>query len=336
LTFPLLLYTLEAYHRGDFSTMDERESIRSHYFELPGKTGTLSIQLKNGCFPDVYNEELYKIGKVLSDFLSGLLIETSDMRDNYLNIFQSVLKDVEIAIEDKDIDAILRYSKTAFHNGDYRLSLFLSKLILSRINVVIDEKIANNDRLIDKEIIHLQISTLNFIGYLFSKIGENLDYGLKLTNIANALLDEFDENSTETISLRSAVLDTLGVLYILKKDLDSAINNLTRAHELDTLLLTKGQVDAISYRLTCSNLGYALVQKCSCALDDDGDDLNIHEIEENLRLANRYFRMVQVDKSPPVPEKQLKDLELTCAIKRMKKGLAVSEEVKKKLQKRLI
>jgi hypothetical protein len=316
--------------------MEEKEYSRYHYFELPGKTGALSIKLKNGSFPDIDNEELYKIGKILNDFLSGLLVETNEMRDNYLNIFQSVLKDVEIGIEDKGLDALVRYSKIAFHNGDYRVSLFLSKLILARINAIIDQKIANNDRLIDKEIIHLQISTLNFIGYLFSKLSENIDYGLRLTNLANALLDEFEEKSDEIISLRSAVLDTLGVLFIAKKDWESAIQTLAQAHEHDRLLLAHGKLDAISYRLTCSNLGYALVQKCMLCLNGETSKLNIHEIEENLRQAQGFFMMIQVEKSPPVPEKQLKDLELVFAIKRMKKGMAIGEEVKKKLQKRLI
>jgi hypothetical protein len=316
--------------------MEEKESSRYQFFELPGSAGSLSIKLKNGSFPDINIDELYKIGKVLDDFLAGLLVETHDMRDNYLNIFQSVLKDVEIFIEDKGMDSLLHYSKVAFANGDYRISLFLSKLILARINAIIDNKIAHNDRLIDKEIIHLQISTLNFIGYLFAKIGENIDYGLKLTNLANALLDEFDEKSDEIISLRSAVLDTLGVLCILKKDWGSAINNLTLAHKYDRQLLAHGKLDAISYRLTCSNLGYALVQKCMVSLNGENESLNIHEVEENLRQAQGFFMMVQVDKAPQVPEKQLKDLELSFAIKRMKEGVSISEEVKKQLQKRFI
>jgi len=70
------------------------------------------------------------------------------------------------------------------------------------VKAVIDKKIENNDRLIDKDIIHLQISTLNFIGYLFSKLGENVDYGLKLTKIANTLLDESSKRSSE-VDLKS-------------------------------------------------------------------------------------------------------------------------------------
>jgi hypothetical protein len=303
---------------------------------LPGTTGSLTIKLKNGSFPDIDDDELYRIGKVLGDFLSGLIVESHDMRDNYLNIFQSILKDMEISIEDKSMDVLIRYSKVAFQNGDYRVSLFLSKLILARINAIIDSKIANNDRLIDKEIIHLQISTLNFIGYLFAKIGENIDYGLKLTTLANALLDEFEDKSDEIISLRSAVLDTLGVLHIQKKDWENAIAHLIRAHEFDRLLLAHGKLDAISYRLTCSNLGYAIVQKCMVSLNTANGELNIHEIEDDLRQAQGYFMNVQVDKSPTVPENQLKDLELIFAIKRMKKGMSVYEEVKKQLQKRLI
>jgi hypothetical protein len=274
------------------------------------------------------------------------------MRDNYLNIFQSVLKDVSLTVEDKDIPALLRYSNKAFHDGDFENSLFLSKLVLARINKIIDKKIANNDRTIDKEVIHLQISTLNFIGYLFSKMRKNVDYGLKLTNIANTLLNEFNEENDETIQLRSAILDTLGALYILKKDWENAIRSLTSAHEYDCLLNSKGKTDEIGFRLTCSNLGYALVQKCNELLDGagtadgsagghangsaNGHAVNISEIEDNLRNAKNLFLMVEVDKPPAVPEKQLKELELLAALKRMKKGLSLCEEVRKKLQKRLI
>jgi hypothetical protein len=316
--------------------MDLKESNRRHYFELPGKTGGFSIQLENGCFPDLGEDELYNIGRVLSDFLSGLFLERPEMRENYINIFQGVIKDAAISIDEKDLDSLLRASNHSFKKGDYSSSLFLSKLILGHINSIIDKKIENNDKLIDKEIIHLQISTLNFIGYLFSKLKKNIDYGLKLTTIANKLLDEFDENSDETISLRSAVLDTLGALHIQKKEWDSAVTHLLKAHECDRLLLSHDQLDEVSYRLTCSNLGYALVQKCSCLIDGENGYLNINEIEENLRKATGYFMMVQVDKSPEVPEKNLKDLELTAAIKRMKRGLAICDDVKKKLQKRLI
>jgi len=315
--------------------MDEKR-LRSHYFELPGKTGAFSIELEKDCFPGIEEDELYNFGKMFSDFLYGLLIENPEMRNNYLNIFTSILKDIAIPIEDKDIDSLLRYSNLAFREGDYKNSLFLSKLILSRINQIVDDKIANNDRLIGKETIHLQISTLNFIGYLFSKIKKNVDYGLKLTNIANTLLNEFDEKNDETIALRAAILDTLGALYILKKDWDSAIKNLLAAHEFDRLLISHGQIDEISFRLTCSNLGYALVQKCSCLIDDETGNVNIHKIEENLKKSKAFFMMVQVDKAPAVPENHLKNLELLASIKRMKKGLSLHEEVRKKLQRRLI
>lgn len=315
--------------------MDDKH-LRSHYFELPGKTGAFSIELEKDCFPGIEEDELYNFGKMFSDFLYGLLIENPEMRDNYLNIFTSILKDIAIPIEDKDIDSLLRYSNLAFREGDYKNSLFLSKLILSRINQIIDDKIANNDRLIGKETIHLQISTLNFIGYLFSKIKKNVDYGLKLTNIANTLLNEFDEKNDETIALRAAILDTLGALYILKKDWDSAIKNLLAAHEYDRLLISHGQIDEISFRLTCSNLGYVLVQKCNCLVDDEIGNVNIQEIEENLKKSKDFFMMVQVDKAPAVPENHLKDLELLASIKRMKKGLSLHEEVRKKLQRRLI
>lgn len=314
----------------------KEENLKRHYFELPGKTGALSLELKNGCFPGLNDDELYQFGKLLSDFLYGLLLENPEMRDNSLNIFQSILKDAAISIEGKDMDSLLKYSNRAFRNGDYQNSLFLSQLILSRINQIIDKKIENNDRLIDKEVIHLQISTLNFIGYLFSKLGENVDYGLKLTKIANTLLDEFDEDDDDTIALRTAILDTLGSLYIIKKDWKNAIISLNTAHKCDHLLISHGQINEISFRLTCSNLGFALVHNCNQILDDGCQDITIHSLEEDLKKAKDLFMMVHVDKAPVVPESQLKDPELLAAIKRMQKGLETYDEVKKKLKKRLI
>jgi hypothetical protein len=316
--------------------MKGNNNARSHSFEFPNDSGSFSIELIGNSFSNVTDEELYKIGKVVHELLYGLLLENPEMRENCVNIIQSVFKDIAISIEDKDIDTLLVYSNRAFRNGDYNNSLFLSQLILGRINQIIDKKIANNDKLIDKEIIHLQISTLNFIGYLFSKLDRNIDYGLKLTNIAFTLLREFDENDNETIALKSAVLDTLGVLYSLKKDWDSAIVNLITAHECDRALMGRGQLDEISFRLTCSNLGYALANKSSELIDDEEGNHNIHEIEDTLRKAYNYFLMVPVDKAPPVPEKHLKSLELCTALKTMKKGLAICDEVRKKLQKRLI
>jgi len=316
--------------------MEEKKSSRRHFFVFPGKTGGFSLELENGCFPDIDDNELYSIGKVVNDFLTSVFLENREMRENYVTVFQSVLKDAALSIEDKDLDSLLKYSNRAFKNGDYNTSLFLSKLILSRLNVIIDKKIDNNDRLIDKEIIHLQISVLNFIGYLFSKLNTNIDYGLKLTSIADKLLNEFDESSDETISMRSAILDTLGCLYLQKKDFERAIDSLTRAHECDKQLLSHEQLDEISYRLTCSNLGYALAHNCLQQLDDEQNAPNIHEIEENLKKASTFFMMVRVDKSPVVPEKHLKDLELAAAIKRMKQGLEVCDEVKKKLHQRFI
>jgi hypothetical protein len=316
--------------------MNEKENGRSHHFEFPADSGSLSVRLHEGYLPDVDDDELYNIGNLVSDLLYGFLLEKREMRENYLNIFQSVLKDVSLAVEDKDIPALLRHSNKAFHDGDYENSLFLSKLVLARINKIIDKKIANHDRTVDKEIIHLQVSTLNFIGYLFSKMKKNVEYGLKLTKIATSLLNEFNEENDETIQLRSAILDTLGALYILKKEWDNAIENLSSAHEHDLLLLAKGKTDEIGFRLTCSNLGYALVQKSNELIDVEGGSVNIDEIEENLRKAKNLFMMVEVDIPPAVPEKQLKELELQAALKRMKKGLSLCEEVRKKLQKRLI
>jgi hypothetical protein len=316
--------------------MREKENGRSHNFEFPAQSGSMTIRLNEGYLPDVESEELYNIGKLISDLLYGLLLEKREIRDNYLNIFQSILKDVSISVEDRDIPSLLRFSNKTFHYGDYENSLFLSKLVLARINKIIDTKIANNDRMIDKEVIHLQISTLNFIGYLFAKMKKNVDYGLKLANIANTLLNEFNEESDETIQLRSAILDTLGALHILKKDWDSAIANLTSAHEYDLLLLSRGITDEIGFRLTCSNLGYALVQKCNYLIDRETETINIHDIEESLKKARDLFMMIGVDKHPAVPDNLLKELELLAALKRMRKGVSICEEVRKKLQKRLI
>ncbi len=316
--------------------MNKKEENRAHHFEFPGQTGSFAMELKNGCFLDVEDDELYTIGKTISSFLYGFLLENRDTRDSYINIFQSVLKDITIFIEDKNLNALLRFSQKAFHNGDYENSLFLSKLILARINQIIDEKIANNNKRVDKEIIHLQISTLNFIGYLFSKLKKNIDYGLKLTNIAKTLLNDFDQNDKETIALKSAIYDTLGGLYILKEDWDNAVNNLHSAHEYDKILMSRGQVDEIGFRLTYSNLGYAIVKKYSHIIDKEKKKINPHEITENLEKARKLFMMVKVDKSPAVPEKHLKDLELLAAVSRMKEGLSLLNEVKKKLRKRFI
>lgn len=316
--------------------MGEKGKKRVHNFEFPGNTGDLSIELEEGCFADIDSEELYRIGSIISGFLYGLFLENREVRESTLNIFHSILKDNSIFIEDKDLNALLRFSNRTFHNGDYKNSLFLSQLVLSRINQVIDRKLANNDRMIDKEIIHLQISTLNFIGYLFSKTSRNLEYGLKLAKIANILLNEFDENNDETIALRAAIHDTLGALYIQKEDWDKAITYLLSAQDYDQSLLSRGSIDEIGFRLTCSNLGYAFVQKCRSLIENSEGKLQVPQIEEYLEKANRYFIMVQVDKPPPVPEKLLKDLELLSAIKRMKQGLALSAQVRKEIGKRLL
>jgi len=313
--------------------MHEKESTRHHHFEFPANSGSLSIKLADGSLVDVDDDELYEVGKLTSELLYGLFIESKEVRGNYLNIFQSILKDSALTLIDKDIQTLVRYSNRAFQGGDYDTSLFLSKIVLARINKIIDNKLANNDRLIDKEVIHLQISTLNFIGYLFSKLKRNIDYGIKLTTIANKLLDEFDENSDETLQLRCAILDTLGSLHIQKKEWDRAIQYLTAAHEHDCLLISRGKPDEIGFRLTCSNLGFAIVQKCSELIDGSHEALNFRQIEDHLNQAKNLFIIMGMDKPPPVRENQLEELELAAAIKRMKKGLSILEEVKKKLQK---
>jgi hypothetical protein len=316
--------------------MSGNDKKRFHRFEFPGHTGRFSISLTEQSFSDIDDEELYRLGSIICNFLYGLLLEKKEVRESSLNIFHSILKDSSLFIEDRDLNTLLRFSNRTFHNGDYQNSLFLSELVLARINQVIDKKIANNDKTIDKEIIHLQISTLNFIGYLFSKTGKNIDYGLKLANIANTLLNEFDENDGETIALRAAIYDTLGALQIKKESWDEAIHCLESAQEYDQYLLSRGEVDEIGFRLTCSNLGYAIVQKCRLLIDDSQTRINVHEIEENLERARRYFMMVPVDRAPAVPEKLLTDLELQAAVKRMKKGLELCEEAKRNLHRRLI
>ena len=316
--------------------MGESQRQRYHHFDFPGHTGRISIALENSSFADIEDEELFNIGNILTNFLYGLLLEKRNIRESSINVFQSMLKDSSLLLEDKDLNALLRFSNRTFHNGDYQNSLFLSQLILSRINQVIDKKIANDDKTIDREIIHLQISTLNFIGYLFAKTGKNIDYGLKLTKIANTLLNEFNEQEDETIALRAAIYDTLGALHIHKENWDDAIRFLESAHDYDQSLLAHGEVDEIGFRLTCSNLGYAVVQKCRSLIGDSKKKLNIHQIEKSLDKAAHYFMMVQVEKLPPVPENLLTDLELHAAVKRMKEGLKLCDEAKRELQRRLI
>jgi hypothetical protein len=316
--------------------MGGHDKKRHHQFEFPGHTGRISISLCDSCFSDIDDDELYTMGSIVTNFLYGLLLEKRDIRESSLNIFHSILKDSSLFIEDKDLNSLLRFSNRAFHNGDYQNSLFLSQLILSRINQAIDKKIANDDKMIDKEIIHLQISTLNFIGYLFAKTGKNIDYGLKLTTIANTLLNEFDENDDETIALRAAIYDTLGALHIQKRNWDDAIHYLESAQDYDRSLLSRGEVDEIGFRLTLSNLGYAIVQKCRTLIKDTEHKLDVRYIEENLQKAGHYFTMVQVDKHPVVPESLLTDLELLSAIKRMKRGLKLCNEAKRELQRRFI
>lgn len=316
--------------------MGEPQRQRYHHFDFPGHTGRVSIALEDSSFADIEDEELFKIGNILANFLYGLLLEKRDIRESSLSVFHSMLKDSSLLLEDKDLNALLRFSNRAFHKGDYQNSLFLSQLILSRINQVIDKKIANDDKTIDKEIIHLQISTLNFIGYLFAKTGKNIDYGLKLTKIANTLLNEFNEKEDETIALRAAIYDTLGSLHIQKENWDEAIRFLELAQDYDQSLLARGEVDEIGFRLTCSNLGYAIVQKCRSMISDSRQKLNIPHIEKSLDKARHYFMMVQVEKPPPVPENFLTDLELHAAVKRMKEGLKLCDEAKRELQRRFI
>ena len=316
--------------------IEKRRGNRAHHFEFPGETGRFSIELNNGCFSDVADDELYDVGKILSNFLYGFLIENTEVRGNYLNTFHSMLRDITIFIEDKVLTSLLSFSSRKFKNGDYENSLFLSKLVLARINQVIDDKIAKNRLTIDKDIIQLQVSTLNFIGYLYSKLERNIDYGLKLTGLANTLLDEFDQEKKDTIALKSAIHDTIGTLYIRKGMWDDAVDNLITAHEYDKRLTALGHIDEIGFRLTYSNLGYAIVRRCEAMLEDEKQRINFHELENELEKAKRFLLKVKVDISPVVPERLLKDRELSAALKRMKEGMALLNEVKRKLQKRLI
>ncbi len=316
--------------------MQGKERNRAHHFVFPGNTGHLSVDLAAGCFSEVDSAELYRVGKILSEFLYGLLLEKPEDRRTSVNLFRTILKDISLTIEDKDLHDLLRASNRAFKSGDYQNSLFLSKLLLTRINQIIDNRLANNERKIEKEIIKLQISTLNFIGYLFSKTGKNIDYGIKLATIARSLLKEFDDSQEDIVSMYAAVYDTLGALYIHKGKWDKAIGYLLKAYELDRTLLSMGQVDEIGIRLTCSNLGYALTEKCRLLMENGQGSLNIHQIEGDLEKAERYFNMVRVDKPPVVPDNMLKDLELLAAVRRMKDGLTLCAKVKKELQKRLL
>jgi tetratricopeptide (TPR) repeat protein len=316
--------------------MNQKNQTRSHHFEFPGNTGCLTLELLENSFPDIGSDELYRIGRILSDFVYGLMLEKQEDRESSINLFHTILKDTSLTIEDKDLHDLLRASNHAFRSGDYQNSLFLSKLLLTRINQIIDGRIAKGERKIEKEIIKLQISTLNFIGYLFSKTGKNVDYGIKLATIARSLLKEFDDSQPDILSMNAAVYDTLGALYIHKGKWDKAIGYLLKAYELDRNLLSRGQVDEIGIRLTCSNLGYALTERCRLQIENNGQGLNIHQLEGDLEKAQRYFNMVRVDKPPVVPDHLLKDLELMAAIRRMKNGLALCEKVRKELQKRLL
>ncbi len=316
--------------------MSDTKNSRTHHFQFPGNTGMITINLTENCFWDIDKDEIYSAGKIISNFLYGLFLEKKEVRQSSLNLFHSIMKDTSLFIEDKDIKTLLGFSNRAFHNGDYQNSLFLSQLILARINRIIDKKIENDDRTIDKEVIHLQISTLNFIGYLFSKTGTNVNYGIKLATIAKALLNEFDETKDDTVALRAAIYDTIGSLYIHKENWEKAIQYLLQAHEFDKSLLSREKVDTIGLRLTCSNLGYAMIRKCAARMDHNGEKLNISEIEETLKKAEQYLIMVRVDKPPQVPDRLLKNLELLSAIRRMKEGLALCEKLKKELHRRFL
>jgi len=313
-----------------------KEIERKQTFIFPGNTGDISLNIYNGSFPEITNDDLYRLGKIIRDFLYGLMIEDSDNRNNFINIFTTILKDSSLAIEDKNLDNLLKYSARLFQEGDYENSLFISKYILARINSIIDEKIAHNSKRIDKEIIKLQISTLNFISYLFTKLHRNIDYGLKLAKIAGKLLDGFNNNSQEIKSMRAAILDTIGALYIEKEDWNRAVENLARAHDYDKELLSIGQVDEIGFRITCSNLGYAMVNYCASLLDKENEKININEIESKLHNAEVLFNMVKVDQAPPVPENRIKDLELLSAIKRTKEGAEIIKNLRIKIQRRFI
>jgi len=316
--------------------MNETQNNRTHHFQFPGNTGIVTIKLTENSFSDIDNDEIYSAGKIISSFLYGLFLEKKEIRESSLNLFHTIMKDTSLFIEDKDINTLVGFSNRAFHNGDYQNALFLSQLVLARLNRIIDKKIENEDRTIDKEVIHLQISTLNFIGYLFAKTGTNIDYGIKLATIARALLNEFDESKDEIVALKAAIYDTLGSLYIQKKNWEKAIQNLLQAHEFDKSLLSREKVDTIGLRLTCSNLGYAMIHKCNARMEHNGEKLNIYEIEETLKKAEQYMMMVRVDKPPQVPNKLLKNLELLFAIRRMKEGLALCDKVKKELHRRFL
>ena len=100
--------------------MGESEKQRYHHFDFPGHTGRISITLENSSFADIEDDELYNIGNILTNFLYGLLLEKRDIRESSLNVFQSILKDSSLLLEDKDLNALLRFSNRAFRFQAHR------------------------------------------------------------------------------------------------------------------------------------------------------------------------------------------------------------------------
>lgn len=295
----------------------------NHTFYFPNQVGKITIELNKGNFIDFTSSELKDIGGLLRDMFYGIAVELPVNRKIIKKFLNDGLSIFPIIVQNKPINILENIGGILFMRGDYLNSIYIYKIALLKyfegkdyndiLSLLEDYRATDN--------IYGLINTINSICYANSKIKNDIENSIKLSNhLYDFLCSQFNDND-EIIALKAAVADTIGTLYLVKDKIKSALYYLNIAQEFDHISLKKGYANPVSIRLTIYKIGEAYLKLGEKYFFDKEINKYIEKINEFLSKSIECFENIDVLKSPKISDGDFLNAELKEVLDLSTKGI---------------
>lgn len=308
--------------------MKKSRKSNKHTYHLPQNVGKLSINIKKGHFVNLTNNDLQRITSLFGNMLYGITTELPYIRRTILDFIEMSMEFLPIKVSNKSDKHLIDMAGAMFDKGDYVNSLFIYELVVSKI--LKNNKSDNIKQLFsylkdNKDKIFELIALLNSISYINSKLKCNLEESKEVSlYLFDYLSNNFNESDFEVISLKAAVSDTIGSIYLNEEKVENikqALKFLQIANSYDNIILESDYYDPISFRLTLYKLGEAYLKLGESFFYNEKVTDYHADIHQYLNEAISCFEGIDILKKPVIQEEDFISYELKEVLNLSAKGI---------------
>jgi hypothetical protein len=305
---------------------ERKKKKRKHTYYLPNKIGKLTLSVDKGHFLNFTNNDIQKMFSIVGSIVYGLMVDLPASRRLLMEFLEQGLELLPVKVETKNENMLMYIAGLLFRKGDYKNALYLYELILSKIlSETKDVKKYLNKIWGKQDKLFEIIGLLNSIAYINAKLKTNINESMDVSIfLFDYLSDKFPDDNLDVISLKAAVSDTIGAIYLSKdtdENLQKAIEYLKIAHKYDTVNLAANYADPVSIRLTVYKIGEAYLKLGENYFYNKNVSKYYDDIHNYLHEAIGYFESIDIIHEPEITDKDLICAELNEVLNLSAKGI---------------